>query len=158
MSRASNLTPSAKKAKAKATSPEAMTTNAEPSIADPIIECPPELGDVARQEWNRLVPHLAKTGVLTEFDLGPLAIYCASFGQWLEATAAIQQYGTMLRAPSGYPVQSPHVAIANRAADTMLKIAVEYGFTPGSRGRRWMLVQNPVSGLLALDDLSDQNW
>jgi P27 family predicted phage terminase small subunit len=95
---------------------------------------------------------------LTEFDLGPLAIYCASFGQWLEATAAIQQYGTMLKAPSGYPVQSPHVAIANRAADTMMKISVEYGFTPASRGRRWMLVQDPAFELLGLDDLSERNW
>src|SRR5215207_1379045 len=141
MSRPANPPRSTKEAKEdKAALTEETTTNPEPPTAKPIIECPLELGDVARQEWNRLVPHLAKTGVLTEFDLGPLAIYCASFGQWLEATAAIQQYGTMLKAPSGYPVQSPHVAIANRAADTMLKIAVEYGFTPGSRGRRWMLV------------------
>ena len=158
MSRAANVTTSTKKAKPKAVTPEAPTTNLEPPIANPIIECPPELGDVARQEWDRLVPHLAKTGVLTEFDLGPLAIYCASFGQWLEATAAIQQYGTMLKAPSGYPVQSPHVAIANRAADTMLKIAVEYGFTPSSRGRRWMLVTGPNSGLPELDDLGSTGW
>jgi P27 family predicted phage terminase small subunit len=159
MSRTARPTTSAKEAKGDKAAPTVeATTNPELPSAEPIVECPPELGDAARQEWNRLVPHLAKTGVLTEFDLGPLAIYCASFGQWLEATAAIQQYGTMLKAPSGYPVQSPHVAIANRAADTMLKIAVEYGFTPASRGRRWMLVRDPVSDLLGLRDLSSHQW
>jgi len=155
MSRAARRTKSTKEEKAdKAVADE----GTELPAVEPIVECPPELGDAARQEWTRLVPHLAKTGVLTEFDLGPLAIYCASFGQWLEATAAIQQYGTMLKAPSGYPVQSPHVAIANKAADTMLKIAVEYGFTPSSRGRRWMLVKNPNSGLLGIDDIESSGW
>jgi P27 family predicted phage terminase small subunit len=159
MSRAARPTTSTKEAKRDNAVPTGeATASSELPPAVPIVECPPELGDAARQEWNRLVPHLAKTGVLTEFDLGPLAIYCAAYGQWLEATAAIQQYGTMLKAPSGYPVQSPHVAIANKAADIMLKIAVEYGFTPASRGCRWMLVRDPVSDLLGLRDLSDQNW
>ena len=135
MSRASNSKTSTNNAKlAQADSIEQTKSNTESTVAAPIIECPPELGDAARKEWDRIVPHLAKTGVLTEFDLGPLAIYCASFGQWLEANAAIQQYGTMLKSPNGYPVQSPHVAIANKAADTLLKIAVEFGFTPASRG------------------------
>ena len=35
----------------------------------------------------------------------------------------------------GYPIQSPYVAIANRQAELMLRIAAEFGFTPASRGR-----------------------
>ena len=36
---------------------------------------------------------------------------------------------------AGYPVQSPYLAIANRQAEIMMRIASEFGFTPASRSR-----------------------
>jgi hypothetical protein len=39
------------------------------------------------------------------------------------------KYGTMVKSPSGYPVQSPHVSIANRRAEIMMRIASEFAFT-----------------------------
>jgi P27 family predicted phage terminase small subunit len=54
---------------------------------------------------------------------------------WAEATEAIQKFGTMVKSPSGYPVQSPYVSIANRQAEIMMRIAPEFGFTPASRSR-----------------------
>ena len=54
---------------------------------------------------------------------------------WAEATEAIQKFGTMVKSPSGYPVQSPYVSIANRQAEIMMRIASEFGFTPASRSR-----------------------
>jgi phage terminase small subunit len=41
----------------------------------PILECPPELGPTARQEWDRIVAELISKGVLSAFDRGPLAGY-----------------------------------------------------------------------------------
>jgi phage terminase small subunit len=41
----------------------------------------------------------------------------------------------MVKSPNGYPVQSPYIAIANRQAEIMLRIASEFGFTPASRSR-----------------------
>jgi phage terminase small subunit len=41
----------------------------------------------------------------------------------------------MVKSPSGYPIQSPYVAVANRQAEIMMRIASEFGFTPASRGR-----------------------
>jgi P27 family predicted phage terminase small subunit len=41
----------------------------------------------------------------------------------------------MVKSPSGYPVQSPYVAIANRQTEIMMRIASEFGFTPASRSR-----------------------
>jgi P27 family predicted phage terminase small subunit len=55
--------------------------------------------------------------------------------RWAEATQAIQKYGTMVKSPSGYPMQSPYVAVANRQAEIMMRIASEFGFTPASRSR-----------------------
>jgi phage terminase small subunit len=41
----------------------------------------------------------------------------------------------MVKTASGFPVQSPYVAILNRQADTMIRIASEFGFTPASRAK-----------------------
>jgi P27 family predicted phage terminase small subunit len=104
-----------------------------PEIAVP--ECPAELGPVARQEWDRMVGELAPLRILTHLDRAALASYCGAYAMWAEATAAIQKYGAMVKSPSGYPVQSPYVSIANRQTEIMMRIASEFGFTPASRSR-----------------------
>jgi P27 family predicted phage terminase small subunit len=98
-------------------------------------ECPPELGPVARQEWNRLVNELMALGLLTNLDRAALAAYCGAYSLWAEATEAIQKYGAMIKSPTGFPIQSPYLAIANRQAEIMMRIASEFGFTPASRSR-----------------------
>jgi P27 family predicted phage terminase small subunit len=64
-----------------------------------------------------------------------LAAYCGAYALWAEATAAIQKYGAMVKSPSGYPIRSPYVSIANRQTEIMMRIASEFGFTPASRSR-----------------------
>jgi P27 family predicted phage terminase small subunit len=107
----------------------------EPKPEFEIPDCPPELGPVARREWDRLVGELGKLRLLTNLDRAALAAYCCAYALWSEAMEAIQKYGTMVKSPSGYPIQSPYVAIANRQAELMMRIASEFGFTPASRSR-----------------------
>jgi P27 family predicted phage terminase small subunit len=107
----------------------------EPRPEPTAPECPAELGPVAQREWNRLVGELTKLRLLTNLDRAALAAYCGAYALWAEATEAIQKYGTMVKSPSGYPVQSPYVSIANRQAEIMMRIASEFGFTPASRSR-----------------------
>jgi P27 family predicted phage terminase small subunit len=109
--------------------------NAEPRPEAAIPDCPDELGETARREWNRLVGELASLKLLTNFDRAALAAYCGAYALWAEATEAIQKYGVMIKSPSGFPVQSPYVSIANRQAEIMMRIASEFGFTPASRSR-----------------------
>jgi P27 family predicted phage terminase small subunit len=73
--------------------------------------------------------------MITALDRSALATYCNAYGLWAEATEAIQKYGTMVKSPTGYPIQSPYVSIANRQAEIMMRIASEFGFTPASRSR-----------------------
>jgi P27 family predicted phage terminase small subunit len=105
----------------------------KPEIAMP--ECPLELGPVARREWDRMAAELTSLRILTQLDRAALAAYCGAYAMWAEATEAIQKFGTMVKSPSGYPVQSPYVSIANRQAEIMMRIASEFGFTPASRSR-----------------------
>src|SRR6195256_2060877 len=107
----------------------------EPRPEPAIPDCPTELGEVARREWNRLAGELASLKLLTNLDRAALAAYCGAYALWAEATEAIQKYGSMIKSPSGYPVQSPYLAIANRQAEIMMRIASEFGFTPASRSR-----------------------
>lgn len=104
----------------------------EPKPAAAIPECPDELGPVARREWDRLASELGTLKLLTMLDRAALAAYCGAYALWAEATEAIQKYGTMVKSPSGYPIQSPYVSIANRQAEIMMRIASEFGFTPAS--------------------------
>src|SRR6185312_13563492 len=103
---------------------------------EPVIpDCPTELGPAARREWDRLVGQLASLRILTALDRAALAAYCGAYGLWAEATEAIQKYGVMVKSPTGFPMQSPYVSIANRQAEIMMRIASEFGFTPASRSR-----------------------
>jgi P27 family predicted phage terminase small subunit len=121
--------------------------SAEPEPEPAIPECPPELGPVARKEWDRLTGELAKLKLLTNLDRAALAAYCGAYALWSEAMEAIQKYGTMVKAPSGYPIQSPYVAIANRQAELMMRISSEFGFTPASRSRISTPTPSPQFGL-----------
>lgn len=105
----------------------------KPDIIVP--DCPPELGSVAQKEWQRLSVELGKLRILTQLDRAALAAYCGAYALWAEATENIQKFGTMVKSPSGYPIQSPYVSIANRQAELMMRIASEFGFTPASRSR-----------------------
>jgi P27 family predicted phage terminase small subunit len=107
----------------------------EPRPAPALPACPPELSPAGRQEWARLSVELSKLNLITHLDRGALATYCAAYGFWTEALEQIQKFGTMVKSPTGYPMQSPYLAIANRQAELMIRIASEFGFTPASRSR-----------------------
>jgi len=107
----------------------------EPRPDAQVPECPAELSPAARREWDRLVGDLSKLRLLTNLDRAALAAYCGAYALWAEATEAIQKFGAMVKSPSGYPIQSPYVSIANRQAELMMRIAGEFGFTPASRSR-----------------------
>ena len=100
-----------------------------------ILECPAELGPIARQEWDRIVGELTSLGVLSSFDRGPLAAYCIAYALWIEAIEMVQKHGAMVKSPKGFPIQSPYLSTVNRQAEIMLRIASEFGFTPASRSR-----------------------
>ena len=121
----------------------------EPKPDAEIPDCPPELGPVAQREWQRLSIELNKLRILTQLDRAALAAYCGAYSLWAEATENIQKFGTMVKSPSGYPIQSPYVSIANRQAEIMMRIASEFGFTPASRSR----ISTPAAQERSLFDL-----
>ena len=107
----------------------------EPQPQVVIPPCPAELPPAGKLEWDRLAADLVALRLLTPLDRAALAAYCGAYALWAEATSAIQKYGAMVKSPTGFPIQSPYLAIANRQAEIMLRVAAEFGFTPASRSR-----------------------
>jgi len=100
-----------------------------------IPRCPPELSRLAKREWRRIAPDLAALGLLAKIDRSALALYCEAYARWIEAIEAIHKYGVVIKSPSGYPVQSPYVAIANKAGEQVRLMLGEFGMTPAARSR-----------------------
>lgn len=96
---------------------------------------PPEMSEAARAEWDRVVGELIAEDRITALDRAVLAAYCMAFANWIEAEAAVRQFGAMIKSPSGYPVQSSYAIQANQQRDAMLRCAAELGLTPASRLR-----------------------
>jgi P27 family predicted phage terminase small subunit len=106
---------------------------AEREVASFMSLCPAELNAVARIEWGRVVAELVPLRLLKPLDLAMLALYCNAYAGWLEATAAVNKYGAIIKTPNGYPAQSPYVTLANQHAALMLRCSAELGLSPTSR-------------------------
>jgi P27 family predicted phage terminase small subunit len=53
----------------------------------------------------------------------------------MEATEMVHKHGAMIKSPNGFPMQSPYLSHLNKQTEIMMRIASEFGFTPGSRSR-----------------------
>ncbi len=107
--------------------------------------CPAHLQGEGRKEWARMGRKLREHGLITDLDGGALALYCQAWARWIEAERQLMKYGTVVKSPSGYPMQSPYLAIANKAMDQMLRVLVEFGMSPSARSR--VTVNRPKAGL-----------
>ena len=107
----------------------------EPKPASAMPTCPKHLQGEARKEWRRAVKQLAASGLMTKLDSAALAGYCQAWERWVNAEVDLRKTGVIVKAPSGYAIQSPYLAIASKAMDQMHKFLVEFGMTPASRAR-----------------------
>jgi P27 family predicted phage terminase small subunit len=109
----------------------------EPEMPAASEDLPPELvaDAVAMAEWSRLVPLLKKSHTVTQGDRGLLLALCQQWSRYLDANAKVTVAGMVVRAPSGYPMPNPYIAIANKALGNCVKLWVELGLTPSARSR-----------------------
>ena len=111
-------------------------TNAnEPEVRTAIPTCPRELSALAKREWKRVARDLAEMGLLSKIDRAALAAYCQAWATWIEAQAALRKHGVIVKSPNGYFMQSPYLAVANKAFEQMRLMLAEFGMSPSSRTR-----------------------
>ena len=97
--------------------------------------CPEHLEGEARKEWRRTGRRLLECGLVTEIDGAALALYCQAWARWVDAEHNLARFGVVIKSPSGFPIQSPYLAIANKAMEQMAKLLAEFGMSPSSRTR-----------------------
>jgi P27 family predicted phage terminase small subunit len=107
----------------------------EPETKPAIPRCPGHLGPEAKREWRRLAPQLARLGLLSKINREALALFCQAWARWVEAEEALKRYGVMVKSPNGFPMQSPYLAVANKAMEQMRALLAEFGMSPSSRTR-----------------------
>lgn len=96
-------------------------------------QCPEHLDDMARKEWDRIVPQLFASGLCADADMASLAVYCQAFSDWCSYQKQLQKHGSLIKTPTGFVQQSPLVGMANQAGITVAKLAREFGMTPSAR-------------------------
>lgn len=108
--------------------------DAEPEFEGKAPPPPAYLREDVAAEWRRLAAILEKRGLLTEVDWIAWQLGMAAYAAWLESSEELAREGVIISyTESGYPVQSPHVAIAQRAWASTLKFCREFGLTPSAR-------------------------
>ncbi len=130
-----------------------------PASAPTCPSAPSYISGHAAEEWARTAPVLFNLGLLTKLDTASFAVYCMSYAQWRSATELLaeaaaadpQTHGLLIERDSGL-IANPLIGVARRAAETMLRIAGEFGMTPASRTRITINPDGPkgkFDGLLA---------
>ena len=72
---------------------------------------------------------------MTEIDVAALAPTARRGARWVEAEANLVKYGVVIKSPTGFPMQSPYLAIANKAMEQMTRLLTEFGMCPSARTR-----------------------
>ncbi len=96
---------------------------------------PRDLDKRGRAQWRYFAPLLADMRTLGLADRQALACYCAAAGRREQAEEELGRLGPVVKSPSGYPIQNPWLAIANKSMEQMLKWGQELGLSPAARSR-----------------------
>lgn len=99
------------------------------------VKPPMPLYGPASREWVRITPHLHSLGLLTDLDLTMLAAYCESWGRYCDAQAEVSEHGILIEGYRGGLVKNPAAQLVRDAFSDMIRLALEFGMTPSSRGR-----------------------
>jgi P27 family predicted phage terminase small subunit len=113
---------------------------AGPDVAPAIPTKPTHLNGLAAQVWDEIAPELLTAHLINPLCGAILAVHCDAIAEYVHAKQMIERPadqggGYLVKTPNGYEVQSPWVAIMNKAFERMMKTGVEFGMTPSSLAR-----------------------
>jgi P27 family predicted phage terminase small subunit len=98
----------------------------------------------AVQEWERIVPQLVASRVITRVDRAAITAYVLAWQRLLDAEAEIQAHGILVPVlvedtetgeyiNSGNYKKNPAVTVQNEAKRNVRAFAAEFGMSPASR-------------------------
>lgn len=96
---------------------------------------PDWLCEEARVEWDRIVPELAKSYLVTPVDMATLAAYCQSYASWKQAELKVRSEGQTVYDHRGCIKLHPLARYAMQLLAELRRLAAEFGFSPAARTR-----------------------
>jgi P27 family predicted phage terminase small subunit len=100
-----------------------------------IPPAPTWLADLAREEWERIVPMLEASKVMSPRHQQTLAAYCDSFADMVEADLELKANGATFMDDKGRVSNHPAWNRKRDARNQMLKFAAEFGLTASALAR-----------------------
>ena len=107
----------------------------EPKPPAGVPECPPDLDDIAKRQWNSLAAVLSPMGCLTTADATSLKILCAALSRYDRATKAMASEGEVVEHDKQGRIRNPWLQVLREAEATIDKISTKFGMTPMDRTR-----------------------
>lgn len=89
----------------------------------------------AKREWSRIVPELARLGLLAKIDRALIAAYCQCWARYVEAQKDIDENGYYFTTDKGYEGPRPAVQMATKMLEKMSALSAKFGFSPSDRAR-----------------------
>lgn len=108
-----------------------------------VPKCPDHLRGEARKEWDRVTSLLLEHGMISEADRGAIAMLCTMWDRYVTAETMIEKaketapgsMGLFVKSPNGFPIQSPWLAVSNKAMEQYKSMCNEFGLTAAARVR-----------------------
>ncbi len=107
----------------------------EPAAVAGLPKCPTHVKGEARREWHRIGKRLVAEKRMAHVYKAAFAAYCVAWGRWVEAERELEEFGTVIKTPQNFLVQSPYLAISNKAQAQMMKALSELGISPTSQAK-----------------------
>ena len=104
----------------------------EPKPLIEVPDCPEWLGEIARIEWDRLMPILLEQKLISKMYSGALASLCAAYSRMVEAQQLIDVNGFTYVTDKGAIVKRPEVTIMEKAQTLYLQFMQQFGLSPSS--------------------------
>ena len=86
----------------------------------------------ALNTWRRIVPKLAKRGIIKPEDRDALAAYCLAVASMRQAQESIDEQGVLIATERGAQKLNPAFTILTQASNMIRAFAHEFGLTPAS--------------------------
>jgi P27 family predicted phage terminase small subunit len=100
-----------------------------------IPQAPEWLCDIGRQEWNRIVPMLEASKVMSVRHQQTLASYCDAFADMVKADNELRQHGATFMDDKGRVMNHPAWYRKKDSRLHMLRFAEQFGLTASALAR-----------------------
>jgi P27 family predicted phage terminase small subunit len=98
----------------------------------------------AVREFRRIRPELEARGIC-EIDLPALVAYLQHWAMWEEAREKLEEQGTVIVTAKGQLQINPYHSVLKQNSELMKKWVQELGFSPGSRKRLGLVLEEVLS-------------